>query len=76
MYRYTFWEFYGEKSNDSINEDNINELEDNGSDFTMLEDAANHLYGWKKKSIFFTLRYWRKLKIHHNLDVTHIEKNV
>lgn len=38
--RYTFWEFHGEKSNDSMNEDNVNELEDNDSDFTMLEDAC------------------------------------
>ena len=39
-------------------------------------DASNSLFGWKKKSIFFTLPYWRKLKIRHNLDVMHIEKNV
>ncbi|XP_057548101.1 uncharacterized protein LOC130826536 [Amaranthus tricolor] len=39
-------------------------------------DASNSLFGWKKKSIFFTLPYWRKLKIRHNLDVMHIEKNI
>jgi len=32
--------------------------------------------GWKKKSIFFQLPYWTALKIRHNLDVMHIEKNV
>ncbi|KAL2492096.1 Uncharacterized protein Adt_27724 [Abeliophyllum distichum] len=31
---------------------------------------------WSKKSIFFELEYWSKLKIRHNLDVMHIEKNV
>ena len=39
-------------------------------------DASNSLFGWKKKSIFFTLPYWSKLKIRHNLDIMHIEKNV
>ncbi|KAL2900629.1 putative pectinesterase/pectinesterase inhibitor 22 [Bienertia sinuspersici] len=39
-------------------------------------DASNSLYGWRKKSIFFQLPYWRKLLIRHNLDVMHIEKNV
>ncbi|XP_057774691.1 uncharacterized protein LOC130993686 [Salvia miltiorrhiza] len=32
--------------------------------------------GWKKKSIFWDLPYWRYLLIRHNLDVMHIEKNV
>ncbi|XP_020262242.1 uncharacterized protein LOC109838190 [Asparagus officinalis] len=32
--------------------------------------------GWSKFSIFFQLPYWQKLKIRHNLDVMHIEKNV
>ncbi|XP_061358748.1 uncharacterized protein LOC133302941 [Gastrolobium bilobum] len=31
---------------------------------------------WRKKSIFFELPYWRYLKLRHNLDVMHIEKNV
>ncbi|CAH9081953.1 unnamed protein product [Cuscuta epithymum] len=31
---------------------------------------------WTKKSIFFELEYWSKLRIRHNLDVMHIEKNV
>lgn len=31
---------------------------------------------WTKKSIFFQLDYWPHLKIRHNLDVMHIEKNI
>ncbi|XP_019189011.1 PREDICTED: uncharacterized protein LOC109183385 [Ipomoea nil] len=31
---------------------------------------------WCKKSIFFKLPYWEKLKLRHNLDVMHIEKNI
>ncbi|XP_058771635.1 uncharacterized protein LOC131645005 isoform X1 [Vicia villosa] len=32
--------------------------------------------GWKKKSIFFELPYWKSLYVRHFLDVMHIEKNV
>ncbi|XP_074356714.1 uncharacterized protein LOC141696477 [Apium graveolens] len=32
--------------------------------------------GWKKRSIFWDLSYWRTLSIRHNLDVMHVEKNV
>ncbi|KAH7845823.1 hypothetical protein Vadar_006468 [Vaccinium darrowii] len=31
---------------------------------------------WTKKSIFFELPYWKTLKLRHNLDVMHIEKNI
>ena len=31
---------------------------------------------WTKKSIFLELPYWKTLKLCHNLDVMHIEKNV
>ena len=31
---------------------------------------------WTHKSVFFELPYWSTLKIIHNLDVMHIEKNV
>ncbi|CAH9095227.1 unnamed protein product [Cuscuta epithymum] len=31
--------------------------------------------GWKKRSIFWDLPYWKDLLIRHNLDVMHIEKN-
>lgn len=34
-------------------------------------------YGWKKKkSISFSLPYWKDNLLHHNLDVMHIEKNI
>ncbi|CAL9030086.1 unnamed protein product [Prunus brigantina] len=36
---------------------------------------ATHL-NWKHKSMFFELPYWSKLKLRHNLDVMHVEKNV
>ncbi|XP_073027690.1 uncharacterized protein [Primulina eburnea] len=32
--------------------------------------------GWRKRSIFWELPYWRTNMIRHNLDVMHIEKNV
>jgi hypothetical protein len=32
--------------------------------------------GLKKKSIFFTLPYWKDNLLQYNLDVMHIEKNV
>jgi len=31
---------------------------------------------WKKKSIFFTLPYWKSNLLRHNLDTMHTEKNV
>ena len=31
---------------------------------------------WTKKSIFFELEYWPKLKLRHNIDVMHVERNV
>ncbi|XP_062093595.1 uncharacterized protein LOC133799612 [Humulus lupulus] len=31
---------------------------------------------WRRKSIFWELEYWPKLKLRHNLDVMHIEKNI
>lgn len=37
--------------------------------------APNEL-NWYKKSIFFELEYWSALKLRHNLDVMHIEKNI
>jgi hypothetical protein len=32
--------------------------------------------GWKKKSIFFTLPYWKDNLLQHNLNVMHIEKKM
>ena len=31
---------------------------------------------WTRKSIFFELEYWSQLKMRHNIDVMHVEKNV
>ncbi|XP_042962433.1 uncharacterized protein LOC122296696 [Carya illinoinensis] len=31
---------------------------------------------WTKKSIFFKLPYWSTLRLRHNLDVMHVEKNI
>ncbi|XP_028060576.1 uncharacterized protein LOC114264176 [Camellia sinensis] len=31
---------------------------------------------WSKRSIMFDLPYWKTLKLRHNLDVMHIEKNI
>ena len=30
----------------------------------------------KKKSVFFQLEYWAKLKLRHNIDIMHVVKNV
>jgi hypothetical protein len=38
--------------------------------------GQNEIAVWKKKSIFFTLPYWKDNLLRHNLDVMHIEKNV
>ena len=38
-------------------------------------DSDEKIY-WKKKSIFFSLEYWKHLHVRHMLDVMHIEKNV
>jgi hypothetical protein len=38
--------------------------------------GANEEVVWKKKSIFFTLPYWKNNLLRHKLDVMHIEKNV
>lgn len=31
---------------------------------------------WTKRSIFFELAYWSSLKLRHNLNVMHLEKNI
>nr|XP_009594076.1 uncharacterized protein LOC104090561 isoform X2 [Nicotiana tomentosiformis] len=31
---------------------------------------------WVRKSILFELPYWKSLKLRHNLDIMHIEKNI
>jgi hypothetical protein len=44
----------------------------NGTKRKRTNDELN----WTKKSIFFELPYWSTLKLRHNLDVMHIEKNI
>ncbi|KAI0504324.1 hypothetical protein KFK09_015276 [Dendrobium nobile] len=48
-------------------------------EYPMLSESKFPGYGvqhnWIKKSIFWTLPYWRTNLIRHNLDVMHIEKN-
>ncbi|CAN6552438.1 unnamed protein product [Malus baccata var. baccata] len=47
---------------------------DNNPDKKMKKTPEHR--NWSKKSVFFELEYWSKLKIRPNLDVMHIEKNV
>nr|KAJ0201043.1 hypothetical protein LSAT_V11C600317920 [Lactuca sativa] len=39
-------------------------------------DGFGVTHNWVKRSIFWELPYWCHLLIRHNLDLTHIEKNV
>ena len=36
--------------------------------------SKNYHFGWKKRSIFWDLPYWKTNLIRHNLDVMHVEK--
>ncbi|XP_065867486.1 uncharacterized protein [Euphorbia lathyris] len=40
------------------------------------KQISGAICGWKKRSIFWDLPYWKTNMIRHNLDVMHIEKNV
>ncbi|KAL0432043.1 UNVERIFIED_CONTAM: hypothetical protein Sradi_0830300 [Sesamum radiatum] len=40
------------------------------------KNRLKNKHNWKKRSIFFELPYWKSLKMRHNLDVMHVEKNV
>ena len=31
---------------------------------------------WKKRSVLWTLPYWKDLQIRHAIDIVHVEKNV
>ncbi|XP_062075870.1 uncharacterized protein LOC133779997 [Humulus lupulus] len=42
----------------------------------MNDSCYENKTNWKRKSIFWELEYWPKLKLRHNLDVMHIEKNI
>ncbi|KAK6773101.1 hypothetical protein RDI58_028339 [Solanum bulbocastanum] len=39
-------------------------------------NVSTKAYNWRKKSIFFQLPYWKSLRLRHNLDMMHIERNV
>ncbi|XP_020258143.1 uncharacterized protein LOC109834511 [Asparagus officinalis] len=60
------------KRNNNENDGDDDEDEDDTSDI----DNQNELTRWKKRSIFFSLPYWKELVLRHNLDVMHIEKNI
>ncbi|XP_062099915.1 uncharacterized protein LOC133805775 [Humulus lupulus] len=53
--------------NDKIIKDDKQQMKD-----ACYENNTN----WSRKSIFWELEYWPKLKLRHNLDVMHIEKNI
>ncbi|XP_062080309.1 uncharacterized protein LOC133785063 [Humulus lupulus] len=53
--------------NDKIIKDDKQKMKD-----ACYENNTN----WRRKSIFWELEYWPKLKLRHNLDVMHIEKNI
>ncbi|CAH9068666.1 unnamed protein product [Cuscuta europaea] len=46
------------------------------SDADDVNKACSKVCGWRKRSIFWDLPYWKTYLIRHNLDVMHIEKNV
>lgn len=39
-------------------------------------NISANAYNWRKKNIFFHLSYWKSLRLRHNLDVMHIERNL
>lgn len=47
-----------------------------GDDLTEQEDKHNVETTFKKRSVFFQLKYWDTLQVRHNLDPMHIQKNV
>ena len=49
--------------------------EENGQEVND-EICKVHDCGWRKRSLFWDLPYWKDLMVRHNLDVMHIEKNV
>ncbi|KAI5321214.1 hypothetical protein L3X38_030285 [Prunus dulcis] len=53
----------------------------NRLDFAPFGKTVNRIrpsthMNWTHKPMFFELPYWSKLKLRHNLDVMHVEKNV
>ncbi|CAN6578520.1 unnamed protein product [Malus baccata var. baccata] len=56
--------------------DQLNRLEFGHFGKGVSEPRPTTHLNWTHKSILFELPYWSKLKLRHNLDVMHIEKNV
>ncbi|XP_047949378.1 uncharacterized protein LOC125195243 [Salvia hispanica] len=54
----------------------MDELKDFTVKFGKQVKGNPKLFGWKKKSIFFELSYWKDNVVRHNLDVMHTEKNI
>ncbi|CAN6704449.1 unnamed protein product [Malus baccata var. baccata] len=65
----------GEWSGDKIL-DQLNSLEFGHFDIGVNKPRPTTHLNWTHKSMLFELPYWSKLKLRHNLNVMHIEKNV
>ena len=55
---------------------NVPEVQFGNDEATRKRKRMKIELNWTKKSIFFELPYWSTLKLRHNLDVMHIEKNI
>ena len=56
---------------------NVLEVQFGNDEATRKRKRMKIELNWTKKSIyFFQLPYWSTLKLRHNLDVMHIEKNI
>ena len=55
---------------------NVPEVQFGDDEVTRKRKRTKIELNWTKKSIFFELPYWSTLKLRHNLDVMHIEKNI
>ena len=49
-------------------------IHENGEQVEIPDKSDIH--NWCKQSIFWELPYWKNLKLQHNIDVMHDEKNV
>ncbi|XP_026413256.1 uncharacterized protein LOC113309041 isoform X2 [Papaver somniferum] len=54
----------------------INSFGKHPSYSTKKRKRSKEELSWTKKSIFYELPYWKHLKIRHNIDVMHVEKNI
>ncbi|CAH9117021.1 unnamed protein product [Cuscuta epithymum] len=50
----------------------LNVIEDDAEE---VNKECSNICGWRKRSIFWDLPYWKTNVIRHNLDIMHIEKN-